>query len=339
MSILKIEDIFGIEKINQEGKNMKRFLLRIRLFSLAAVYIIILISCEPPQSKETAAPEEQTVEETIPTEESYYKGVEYAVQGKFLEAKEEFEKVLKVDPFYESAEHSLKIIKDVIEQKIKRETVIYLFKGASYFNKHQFDQAIGDYTKAIEISPKYALAYVNRGGAYNDGKGQYDKAIRDYTKALDINPKYAEAYYSRGIAYVKKGQYDKAISDFIKALEINPKYAFAYNNRGVAYFNKRQFDQAIRDYAKAININPKYALAYYNRGNAYVKKGQYDKAISDYTKAIEINPKDADAYSNRGFTYFVNLGNKIKGFADLKTACELGVCENYNIVKQKSYYQ
>jgi len=69
-------------------------------------------------------------------------------------------------------------------------------------------------------------------------------------------------------------------------------------------------------------------------GFAYHIKGQYDQAISDYTKAIEINPKDAIAYYNRGNTYIVNLGNKVKGCADWKKACELGECRNYNLAKQ-----
>ena len=53
-----------------------------------------------------------------PAEESYNKGVEYAVQGEFLKAKEEFEKALRDDPFFRPAEQHLIIIKDVIEQKI-----------------------------------------------------------------------------------------------------------------------------------------------------------------------------------------------------------------------------
>ncbi|MCK5486751.1 MAG: tetratricopeptide repeat protein, partial [Desulfobacterales bacterium] len=48
-------------------------------------------------------------------------------------------------------------------------------------------------------------------------EGQYDKAISDYNKAIEINPKDAEAYYNRGYAYGEKGEYDKAISDYTKA--------------------------------------------------------------------------------------------------------------------------
>ncbi|NIS62911.1 MAG: tetratricopeptide repeat protein [Proteobacteria bacterium] len=161
----------------------------------------------------------------------YTKGVEYGVQGKFNEAKEEFQKALKVDPYFVYAKMALKLIEDAIDQKIKSTTAIHLFKGIVYSNKGQWDESIAESNKAIEINPGYAFAYNERGVAYCD-KGQYDKAISDYNKAIEINPKLAVAYNNRGVAYCDKGQYDKAISDYNKAIEINPRYAKAYYNRG-----------------------------------------------------------------------------------------------------------
>ena len=110
-------------------------------------------------------------------------------------------------------------------------------RGIVHLEKGEHDRAISDYTKAIEINPRFAMAYGNRGNAYSN-KGRYDQAFSDFSKALEINPRDAEAYYNRGTAYVKKGQYDQAISDFNKALEINPRDAVAYYNRGLAYYGK-----------------------------------------------------------------------------------------------------
>ncbi len=67
-----------------------------------------------------------------------------------------------------------------------------------------------------------AKAYYNRGNAYAK-KGQYDQAISDYTKALEINPRYAFAYHNRGVAYLGKGQYDKAWEDVHKAQDLGHK--------------------------------------------------------------------------------------------------------------------
>ena len=48
-------------------------------------------------------------------------------------------------------------------------------------------RAIADYTKAIEISPEFADAYVGRGIVYQAG-GDRERAIADYSKAIEIKP-------------------------------------------------------------------------------------------------------------------------------------------------------
>ncbi len=138
-----------------------------------------------------------------------------------------------------------------------------------------------------------AEACHNSGLDYFD-KGLYDQAIADFTRAIEINPWLAEAHVNRGIAYEKKGQIDQAIADYNKAIEINPGLAESYHNRGVAYFNKGQHDQAIADFTRAIEINPGHAEAYHNRAFSYVYIKEYDNAWNDVEKAqalgVRINP-------------------------------------------------
>jgi tetratricopeptide (TPR) repeat protein len=190
-----------------------------------------------------------------PAKESNDKGVEYAIEGKFKKAKKEFEKSLKTDVYNKTAKDSLKIIKDVMAQKTEREAAIHLFKGVSFANKAQGDQAIKEFTKAIKISPRFVEAYINRGFSY-DIRVRYEQAIKDYDKAIEINPRCAKAYSARGFTYRKMDQYDLAIKDYSKSIEINPKDVTAYINRGLVYDDKGQRDQAIKDYTKAIEINP-----------------------------------------------------------------------------------
>ena len=65
------------------------------------------------------------------------KGVDYAAQGRFEEAKEEFGKVSKGDPYYEPTERALNIIEDVIDKKIESKTAIHLFKKITYALKRK----------------------------------------------------------------------------------------------------------------------------------------------------------------------------------------------------------
>ena len=82
-------------------------------------------------------------------------------------------------------------------------------------------------------------------------------AITDFNKALEINPRYADAYYNRGNVWGKKGNHDSAIADYNRTLEINPRYADAYYNRGIAWAKKGNLLQALADARKSLSLNPK----------------------------------------------------------------------------------
>ncbi len=184
-----------------------------------------------------------------------------------------------------------------------------------------------------QVDLKDSQFFYNR-GIEHMGKGEHDQAISDFSKALEINPRYALAYGNRGIAYRNKGQLDDAISDYNKVLGIDPRDAKAYNNRGFAYSRKGQYDQAISDFTKALEINPRHALAYGNRGNAYRNKGQLDDAISDYNKVLEINPRDADALNALAWLLATadqtSFRNGEKAVESALKACELSNWKNPN---------
>jgi len=132
---------------------------------------------------------------------------------------------------------------------LARTSVDYYNRGKAYFDKGEHNQAISNFTKAIEINRVYAEAYYYRGNAYT-AKDQYDRAILDYTKVLELKPTDAKAYYNRGVIYSKKSEYDRAISDYTRAIAINPRDAMAYNNRGVDYYHKKEYDRAWKDVYK-----------------------------------------------------------------------------------------
>jgi tetratricopeptide (TPR) repeat protein len=214
-------------------------------------------------------------------------GIEHAVQGKFEEARLEFEKVLRIDPSFESARIALELIENVTDQKIKKETAILHFKADGCIIKRQWDEAIAECDKALEINHKFAMAYIDRGIAYV-GKREYGRAIADFNKAIEINPRLPGFYLSRGIVYSYKGEYDKAISDFDKAIDLNPKGAMGYYSRGLSYQGKGEYDKAISDFDKTIDLNPKEAMFYRSRGAAWHYKGDYERAVADYTKASDM---------------------------------------------------
>ena len=63
-------------------------------------------------------------------------------------------------------------------------------------------------------------------------KGEYDRAIVDFNKAIQLKPDFDAAYNNRGLAYHDKDDYDRAIVDFNTAIKLKPNFAAPYSNRG-----------------------------------------------------------------------------------------------------------
>jgi tetratricopeptide (TPR) repeat protein len=208
--------------------------------------------------------------------------------------------------------------------------------GTAYAAKGDFEQAIKEYDKSIELFPNYVEAYNNRGKAYAD-KGIYDQAIKDYNKAIVLNPNFADAYNNRGTAYSTKGDLDNAIKNYIKAIELNPYYGEAYNNLGLAYQSIGDPESAIKEYNRAIELKPALSEAYYNRGNSYSVKGNFDNAVKDYDKAIKLNPNYAEAYNNLGLAY-QDKGDLEIAIKDYDKAIELKPALSEAYYNRGNYY-
>jgi len=122
-------------------------------------------------------------------------------------------------------------------------------------------------------------------------KSQWDLAIQDYNKAIELDPQYAEAYLARGNINIAKKQYDPALQDLGKAIELDPGNKLAYVLRGAVYQLKNQYKQAIQEYTKVIELDPNDAQYYYIRGLSYNVVGNRKLAEADFSKARELDPQ------------------------------------------------
>ena len=146
----------------------------------------------------------------------------------------------------------------------------YEAKGLAYYNLGQYDEAITNYNRVIELKPTVG-AYRGLGIVYSE-IGASENATDAFDKALEMDTSIIEEgtyrsmyskYYSRGLTYYAMQEYDKAISDFEKAIELKSDYAEAYRDLGKAYLE-------IGDKAKANEAFETAIRLFEEQGNSYV---------------------------------------------------------------------
>ncbi|NJM90499.1 MAG: tetratricopeptide repeat protein [Hydrococcus sp. RU_2_2] len=93
----------------------------------------------------------------------------------------------------------------------------------------------------------------NRGRVYRDLQ-QYQNAIADYTKVIELAPDRADIYVSRGNIYYELQQYQNALADYNQAIEIDTNYGFAYYSRGLLYDLMEDREKALADLEKAVRL-------------------------------------------------------------------------------------
>ncbi len=181
--------------------------------------------------------------------------------------------------------------------------------------------AIEDATTAIGLDPKNESGYRVRGGAKFD-TGDYKGAIADATIAIGFDPNVLGSYQVRCASKLETGDHQGAIADATIAIGLDPNDEFCYCERGVAKNSIGDYQGAIADATIAIGLDPNNQVNYRVRGAAKLETGDYQGAIADYTKFIEINPKDASGYGKRGRAKS-DLGDFEGAIADYTKAIEL----------------
>ncbi|MEG0455936.1 MAG: tetratricopeptide repeat protein, partial [Bacteroides sp.] len=97
--------------------------------------------------------------------------------------------------------------------------VFYYYREQAAFKAKQFQRALDDIAKAIELNPK-ELTYRAEQAVINLRVGRNEEAVNVLNEALKIDPKYAEAYRLLGICQIQLKKNTEACASFAKAKEL-----------------------------------------------------------------------------------------------------------------------
>jgi lipoprotein NlpI len=101
------------------------------------------------------------------------------------------------------------------QQNESRDTASFNRHGLVYMKGDSHAQG-PSFSKAPKMNSLLAAAFNNR-GMISLEEGDYDQAILDLDKALEVDPANTVAYFNRALAYFLKGEYARFKSDAVKA--------------------------------------------------------------------------------------------------------------------------
>jgi tetratricopeptide (TPR) repeat protein len=129
----------------------------------------------------------------------------YSLQEKYDRAIADFTEAIRLDP---------------------RNVLAYYNRALEMELKGDLDRSIADYQIALSLQPDpkiLANIHTNLGTIY-ETLGEYQDALANFTRAIDLDPRHILALYNRGFAYERTGEFAQAAADYRRVLELDPAY-------------------------------------------------------------------------------------------------------------------
>jgi tetratricopeptide (TPR) repeat protein len=210
----------------------------------------------------------------------------------------------------------------VSAQKSKSEADKYAETGNTKYESNDYEGAISDFTKAIELKPS-ALNYLMRAAARAMSK-DYKGAIEDCSRCLELDPKKDYALYIRGSMKSELNDIEGAVADLNKLLETNPGSADYSGFKASLEMKQKEFTNALETLGKAITSHPDSGGLYALRASVYYRMNGFEEAVTDTKKAISLRPY---SYMYMNMCEFLS---RLHRFAEAAEYYKKSIREGYN---------
>lgn len=164
--------------------------------------------------------------------------------------------------------------------------------------RRDIDQAIVHFQNAIELDPKFALAYSALGGCYVNRvlkglgeTGDHAKAEKNFKEALSLDPRLLEARMHMVFIDLTHGRKPQAREAVEQLRQEYPNDVGVHFVRGVLARLDSEFDKALRSFDRMVKLNPaEEVVASYNRARIFAYQKRYDEALEELDKGAALEP-------------------------------------------------
>jgi len=287
---------------------------------------------KPDQALDVFAAEEALAGARAPLEDAI--GSLDAVQGKWQDARERFERAISLDGTFIRARVHLGILlreQHDLEGSIATlsaaadndppDAEALLEYGRSLAAAGKDEQATDQFLQAIKLNPGLRGEQLELAMALQR-LGRQQEAIPWFQQAVARDKHNASALTNLGLALTLTGKGKEALDVFQRSLAENAKDAVVYKDLGVAHIQLSAFDEAIEDFKKALALDPNDPQLHYDLGLAYKFKDRLDDAVAELSRAGQMDPTLQDPPYTLGIL-LMQLGKLDDAVVELKKAVTL----------------
>src|SRR5438132_2455668 len=101
---------------------------------------------------------------------------------------------------------------------------IHVLRADAYVHKGEFQRALPDLEQGLKDNENIAKGHYLRGYIL-DSFRDFDAAIGEYTRAIELDSDFVDALYNRGVDRYARGDIDGALNDFARTIQLNPTFA------------------------------------------------------------------------------------------------------------------
>ena len=133
-----------------------------------------------------------------------------------------------------------------------------LLKALDAHNAKEFKKAIDIYTSILNLKMEeyiQSLIYIHRGMAYFS-ESNYEQALEDFSKSLELHQENWRAFNYRAIIHQIMLNYPSALVDLNRCLELDPYQFDSLYSRATVCFHLGDYPKALADCEQALNIEP-----------------------------------------------------------------------------------
>jgi tetratricopeptide (TPR) repeat protein len=192
--------------------------------------------------------------------------------------------------------------------------------GEAFYAKKEYQAAIDEFTKVIEMKSEHDRAYNLRGLSYV-GLNNDKKAAEDFKKATEIKSKNSKYHFNLGKAYYRLSNFESATVSFSLAIKHDKKLMEAYEYNTLSLINLKQYQKAV-DNAKLAVAKNKSGKNYYMLGISEDSLMHYDEAAYSFGRAVYYSPKLKEAHIGLAHTN-LKLNKLDKALASCEKAIKL----------------